>query len=79
MGYTTKQPVGVCGQIIPWNFPFLMAIMKIAPMLATGCTGVLKPADLTPLSALKLGEYLIECGMPEGVINILPGYGNEAG
>ena len=79
LSYTKKEPVGVCGQIVPWNFPLLMATFKIAPVLATGCTAVLKPAENTPLSALKIGEYLLESGMPEGVINILPGFGTEAG
>lgn len=79
LSYTQKVPVGVCGSIVPWNFPFLMAAFKIAPVLATGCTTVLKPAENTPLSALKLGEYLLEAGVPEGVINIVPGFGNEAG
>ena len=71
--------MGVCGQIIPWNFPFLMSSFKIAPVLATGCTTVLKPAENTPLSALKLGDYILEAGLPEGVVNIVPGLGNEAG
>lgn len=73
-GYSQVSPVGVCGSITPFNFPLLMAIFKIAPILATGCTGVLKPSDNTPLSTLKLGQYLVDCGMPEGVINILPGF-----
>jgi aldehyde dehydrogenase (NAD+) len=77
--YTRKEPMGVCAQIIPWNFPFLMAILKIAPAMATGCTVVLKPAENTPLTALKLGELVLEAGFPEGVINILPGYGSVAG
>lgn len=79
LSYTQNVPRGVCGQIIPWNFPLLMAIFKIAPVLATGCTSVLKPAENTPLSCLKLGEYLLEAGMPEGAINIVPGLGHEAG
>ena len=69
----------MCGQITPWNFPILMAGMKLAPVLATGCTAVLKPAENTPLTTLKLGELLAESGMPEGVINIIPGFGNDAG
>lgn len=77
--YTKSHPVGVVGQIIPWNFPLLMAIFKIAPVLTTGCTSVLKPADNTPLSCLKLGEILIDAGMPEGVINIIPGFGDDTG
>ena len=79
MSYTKKVPVGVCGQIIPWNFPLLMASFKLAPVLASGCTTVLKPAENTPLSALKLGELMIEAGLPEGTVNILPGFGTEAG
>ena len=79
MAYERREPVGVCGQIVPWNFPILMSSFKIAPVLATGCTMVLKPAENTSLSALKLGEILLESGMPEGVVNILPGYGHEAG
>jgi len=71
--------VGVCGQITPWNAPLLMATVKIAPALAAGCTVVLKPAELTPLTALRLGELLLECNLPEGVVNILPGYGAAAG
>ncbi len=73
--YTLKQPVGVCGQIIPWNFPLLMAAWKIAPALATGCTVVLKPAEQTPLTALRLGELALEAGIPEGVVNIVTGDG----
>ncbi|WP_434967737.1 aldehyde dehydrogenase family protein [Janibacter indicus] len=76
--YTRREPVGVCGQIIPWNFPILMAAWKIAPALATGNTIVLKPAEQTPLSALMLGEILVEAGVPAGVINIVTGDG-EAG
>ncbi len=73
--YTRKEPVGVCGQIIPWNYPLLMAIWKIAPVLATGCTTVLKPAEQTPLSALRLGELALEAGLPPGVLNVLTGDG----
>ena len=76
--YTRREPVGVCGQIIPWNFPILMAAWKIAPALATGNTVVLKPAEQTPLSALLLGEILLEAGVPAGVVNIVTGDG-EAG
>ena len=79
MGYTRQEPVGVCGQIVPWNFPILMTAFKLAPVLATGCTAVLKPAENTSLSALKIGEILLESGMPEGVVNIVPGLGHEAG
>ena len=74
--YTRKEPVGVCGQIIPWNFPLLMCAWKIAPALAAGCTVVLKPAEQTPLSALRLGELAQEAGLPDGVLNILTGDGS---
>ena len=77
--YTRKEPVGVVGAIIPWNFPLLMAAWKLAPALATGCTVVLKPAEDTPLSALRLGELIREAGYPEGVVNIVTGYGHTAG
>ena len=77
--YTRREPVGVCGQIIPWNFPLLMAAWKLAPALAAGCTIVLKPAEQTPLTALLLGELIMEAGFPEGVVNIVPGYGETAG
>lgn len=77
--YTRHEPVGVVGQIIPWNFPLMMAAWKIAPALATGCTIVLKPAEQTPLSALYLAKLAAEAGFPDGVINIVPGYGNTAG
>jgi acyl-CoA reductase-like NAD-dependent aldehyde dehydrogenase len=73
--YTVREPVGVCGQIIPWNFPLLMAAWKLAPALACGCTAVLKPAEQTPLSALRLGWILAEAGVPEGVANIVTGDG----
>src|SRR2546423_2070267 len=79
LAYTTREPIGVAGQIIPWNFPLLMAAWKLGPALATGCTVVLKPAEQTPLSALRLGELIIEAGFPEGVVNIVPGYGETAG
>jgi phenylacetaldehyde dehydrogenase len=77
--YTLREPVGVVGQIIPWNFPLLMAAWKLGPALATGCTVVIKPAEQTPLSCLRLGEILLEAGLPEGVVNIVPGYGETAG
>jgi aldehyde dehydrogenase (NAD+) len=77
--YTKEEPVGVCGQIVPWNFPFLMAVFKIAPALATGNTIVLKPAENTPLTAIRLGDIAMECGLPEGVLNVLPGFGGQAG
>jgi len=77
--YTLREPVGVVGQIIPWNFPLLMAAWKLGPALAAGCTVVLKPAEQTPLSALRLGELFAEAGFPEGVVNIVTGYGETAG
>ncbi len=77
--YTRLEPVGVVGQIIPWNFPMLMQAWKLAPALTTGNTVVMKPAEQTPLSALRIGELIIEAGFPEGVVNILPGYGPTAG
>jgi phenylacetaldehyde dehydrogenase len=67
------------GQIIPWNFPFLMAAWKLGPALATGCTVVLKPAEETPLTALRLGELIQEAGFPNGVVNIVTGFGETAG
>src|SRR5277367_3764101 len=79
LAYTLREPVGVVGQIIPWNFPLLMAAWKLGPALATGCTVVLKPAEQTPLSALRLGDLIMEAGFPEGVVNIVPGYGETAG
>ena len=79
MCYTRHEPVGVVGQIIPWNFPILMQAWKWGPALAMGCTVVLKPAEQTPLSALRVGELAMEAGFPEGVINIVPGYGETAG
>jgi len=79
LAYTLREPVGVVGQIIPWNFPLLMAAWKLGPALASGCTVVLKPAEQTPLSALRLGELIVEAGFPEGVVNIVPGYGETAG
>jgi phenylacetaldehyde dehydrogenase len=79
LSYTVREPVGVVGQIIPWNFPLLMAAWKIAPALAAGCTVVLKVAEQTPLSALRLGEMIQEAGFPKGVVNILAGYGETAG
>ncbi len=77
--YTKREPVGVCGQIIPWNFPMLMAAWKWGPALACGNTIVLKPAEQTPLTALRLGELAIEAGFPPGVINIVNGFGETAG
>ena len=74
--YTLMEPVGVVGQIIPWNFPLLMAAWKLGPALTTGCTVVLKPAEQTPLSALRLGELFQEAGLPDGVLNIVTGFGD---
>jgi phenylacetaldehyde dehydrogenase len=79
LSYTVRESVGVVGQIIPWNFPLLMAAWKLAPALAAGCTIVLKVAEQTPLSALRLGELIQEAGFPNGVVNILAGYGETAG
>jgi len=79
LAYTLREPVGVVGQIIPWNFPLLMAAWKLAPALATGCCVVLKPAEQTPLTALLLGELVQEAGIPDGVVNVVPGYGETAG
>ncbi len=73
--YTRREPVGVCGQIIPWNFPLLMAAWKVAPALAAGCAVVLKPAEQTPLTALRLGELALEAGIPAGVLNVVTGDG----
>jgi phenylacetaldehyde dehydrogenase len=76
LAYTLLEPVGVVGQIIPWNFPLLMAAWKLGPALTTGCTVVLKPAEQTPLSALRLGELFQEAGLPDGVLNIVTGFGD---
>jgi len=77
--YTLREPIGVVGQIIPWNFPLLMAAWKLGPALATGNSVVLKPAEQTPLSALLLGELIMQAGVPEGVVNIVTGFGETAG
>src|SRR5689334_9406935 len=77
--YTRHEPVGVVGQIIPWNFPLLMQAWKLGPALAAGNTVVLKPAEQTPLTALRVGELIVEAGFPAGVVNMLPGYGPTAG
>jgi phenylacetaldehyde dehydrogenase len=79
LAYTLREPIGVVGQIIPWNFPLIMATLKLAPALAVGCTVVLKPAEQTPLTALLLGELIQEVGFPEGVVNVVTGYGETAG
>ncbi|KRS18689.1 Phenylacetaldehyde dehydrogenase [Roseovarius indicus] len=77
--YTRREPIGVVGQIIPWNFPLAMLAWKVAPALACGCTIVLKPAEATPMGALRLAELALEAGLPEGVLNVVTGYGAEAG
>lgn len=77
--YTLREPVGVVAQIIPWNFPLLMAAWKLGPALATGCTVILKVAEETPLSALRLGDLFLEAGFPKGVVNIITGFGETAG
>jgi aldehyde dehydrogenase (NAD+) len=77
--YTRREPIGVCGQIIPWNFPLLMAAWKWGPALAAGNTVVMKPAEQTPLTCLRLAELALEAGFPPGVINVVPGYGPTAG
>jgi phenylacetaldehyde dehydrogenase len=79
LAYTLREPVGVVGQIIPWNFPLLMAAWKLGPALAAGNTVILKPAEQTPLTALLLGQLITEAGFPNGVVNIVPGYGETAG
>jgi phenylacetaldehyde dehydrogenase len=79
LAYTLREPIGVVGQIIPWNFPLLMAAWKLGPALATGCTVVIKPAEQTPLSCLRLAELVQEAGIPDGVVNVVPGYGETAG
>src|SRR5690606_19996163 len=77
--FTRKEPVGVVGQIIPWNFPLMMAVWKIGPALAAGCTIILKPAEQTCLTALRLGELALEAGLPKGVLNVITGFGETAG
>lgn len=77
--FTSREPVGVCAQIIPWNYPLVMAVWKLAPALACGCTVVLKPAEDTPLSALRLAELVAEAGFPPGVVNVLCGTGEVTG
>jgi phenylacetaldehyde dehydrogenase len=79
LSYVLREPIGVCAQIVPWNFPMVMAIGKLAPALAAGCTVVLKPAEQTPLSTLRIGELVLEAGIPEGVVNIVSGFGRTAG
>ena len=77
--YTLREPVGVCGFITPWNVPISLMCLKMAPALAAGCTAVIKPAEETPLTALRLGELLHEAGVPAGVVNIVTGFGHTAG
>ncbi|MFD3447403.1 aldehyde dehydrogenase family protein [Microbacteriaceae bacterium 4G12] len=77
--YTEKEPVGVCAQIIPWNYPLMMAAWKIAPAIAVGCSVIVKPASLTPLTAIILGEICLEAGVPAGVVNVIAGSGSEVG
>lgn len=77
--YTVREPLGVVGAIVPWNFPLMIGMWKIAPALACGCAVVLKPAELTPLTALKIGELALEAGLPPGVLNVVPGFGQKAG
>lgn len=79
LNYTLREPMGVCAQIIPWNFPILMASWKLAPALATGNAIVLKPSEVTPLTALRLAELAVEAGIPKGVLNVVVGYGPVAG
>jgi aldehyde dehydrogenase (NAD+) len=79
LNYTLKEPVGVVGMIVPWNFPLLLTCYKVAPALAAGCTMVIKPAEFTPLTALKLGALCLEAGFPPGVVNVVPGQGSVAG
>jgi 4-guanidinobutyraldehyde dehydrogenase/NAD-dependent aldehyde dehydrogenase len=79
LGLVTREPLGVVGAIIPWNFPLLMAAWKIAPVLATGNSMVLKPSEKSPLTALKVAELAVEAGIPAGVLNVVPGYGQTAG
>jgi phenylacetaldehyde dehydrogenase len=78
-GYTLREPVGVVGMIVPWNAPLMIAAWKLAPALAAGCTCILKPAEETPLTALRLGELMLEAGVPPGVANIVTGFGHTQG
>ena len=79
LSFTLREPVGVAGQIIPWNYPLLMAAWKLAPALAAGCTCILKPAEQTPLTALEFANWFVEVGLPPGVVNIINGFGETAG
>jgi aldehyde dehydrogenase (NAD+) len=79
LNYTLREPVGVVGMITAWNYPMLLAAWKVAPALATGCSMVIKPSEMTPLTTLKLAEYCLEAGVPEGIVNVVTGYGPSAG
>src|SRR6266446_7866677 len=79
MSLSLKEPMGVAGQIIPWNYPLMMAAWKLAPALAAGCTCVLKPAEQTPLTALELAKWFDEVGLPRGVVNVITGFGESCG
>src|SRR5947208_6526501 len=79
LNYVLRRPIGVVGQIVPWNFPLMFTSWKMGPALAAGNTVVFKPAELTPLSSLRVAELMAEVGIPPGVVNIVPGYGNSAG
>ena len=79
LNYTLREPIGVVGAIVPWNYPLQLAVWKLAPALACGCSVVLKPSEMTPLTALKLARYCLEAGVPEGVVNVVTGYGATAG
>ncbi|HEV2352357.1 MAG TPA: aldehyde dehydrogenase family protein [Terriglobia bacterium] len=79
LNYTLREPVGVVGMITAWNYPMMLAAWKVAPALATGCSTVIKPSEMTPLTTLKLAEYCLEAGVPEGVVNVVTGYGPAAG
>src|SRR6478736_8878111 len=79
LSFTMREPMGVAGQIIPWNYPLLMAAWKLAPAIAAGCTCVLKPAEQTPLTALEFARHFADCGLPPGVVNIVTGFGESCG
>src|SRR6202023_1741444 len=79
LSFTLREPVGVAAQIIPWNYPLLMAAWKLAPALAAGCTCILKPAEQTPITALEMANWLADVGLPPGVVNIITGFGESCG
>src|SRR5579859_6112187 len=79
LSFTLREPVGVAGQIIPWNYPLLMAAWKLAPAIAAGCACVLKPAEQTPLTALEFARHFADCGLPAGVVNVITGFGESCG